>query len=667
MRGIVVSLVLVVALAILGSLQVVSAATLDECAAQAARRIDLVARYSSAHPEAPGAIAAWDEASAGEALAVQTYGSDQTITVLVPVIAPTGSIAGYMGVDPQTAAWQWYVEAQPNWQPLTDEAEARAFLTTSAIRPPGAALAGLRLVEMPDRHFYWHTSWASNDGLTHEVFLDAWDPAGLFTERDRDRLLTAPLAGDAQALLDGARDEQTRAQAAADAAGSPSDPARASSDAAQTPADQSSAPMDERVPPPETRYPSEYDITSCPHYYQNTSYNCGPASLCMLFDYWEMPILQNEVRQAANCRPSIGSYGNDLRRAGHFSHLSTAIQNPNLHGYTPRPYGYASMECTWSSGSHYTTRYSDLKTLVSGDIPILILTWYDSSHSSGHFRVVKGYSDPLNVFIVHDPWYSPPYYGPNVNFNQEFLVDNLWVYSSRWGMTSQPWTFTTTLPDSVVPGETFTVNVEVAYPGMHPFEGAYMTSSPQATIALSSGLTFAHGETATKPLPDVRTSGTTDSVSWLLVAPDEAGTAGFGLYASGIVTGSSYSYSAYEDEIGGVDTCFVRVQIDPSEIAQSDAAGTPLLALEPAGPNPFRTSADLRLRLAREEHVRVSIHDASGRVVAVLLDAGLAPGTHALAWSGNDDAGVRVAPGLYFARLRTGKGASEQCRLVLVD
>ncbi|MFH1144767.1 MAG: C39 family peptidase, partial [Candidatus Eisenbacteria bacterium] len=404
---------------------------------------------------------------------------------------------------------------------------------------------------------------------------------------------------------------------------------------------------------PASRYPAEYDIVSCPHYYQTTSYHCGPASLRMVFDYWEMSIGQMMIGRVSNCTDPYGTSGDDLRRAGHFSHLSTAIQDPTLHGYTQRPYGYASMECYWS-GIHYDTRYSDLKELVSSDVPILPLMWYSASHASGHFRVVKGYSDPLDVFIVHDPWFAAPYQGPNVHFQQTFFVDDLWAYAGRWAMTSQPWEFQLSVPDTVSPDDQFDLATLITYPGPLRFEDQYPALAPAATIELSGGLTLAPGETATKVIPDLYASGSAGTVQWELIAPPDSGTAVVIVRATGLISGSSGSYPYYEDEIGGVDTCRIVIRTDPSAIP-GDAAPTPAFTvLEPCRPNPFLAQTSVHLALARAEHVRISVHDPSGRLVNVLLEEDLHPGFHTIPWPGRDAAGNRAGPGVYYVRMQAG-------------
>jgi len=78
------------------------------------------------------------------------------------------------------------------------------------------------------------------------------------------------------------------------------------------------------------------------------------------------------------------------------------------------------------------------------------------------------------------------------------------------------------------------------------------------------------------------------------------------------------------------------------------------LTLAPAAPNPFNPHTSLRFTLPESGPVRLTVHDAAGRLVASLVNASLAAGEHAVSWDGTDDGGAAVASGVYFARLHFG-------------
>jgi len=81
-------------------------------------------------------------------------------------------------------------------------------------------------------------------------------------------------------------------------------------------------------------------------------------------------------------------------------------------------------------------------------------------------------------------------------------------------------------------------------------------------------------------------------------------------------------------------------------------------------PNPFSSSAKLRLDLPHTMSIRLGVYDIGGRKVASLADEPFDAGTALVAWDGRNDAGDRVAPGVYFVRLE-GDGSSLGRKLVL--
>ncbi len=89
----------------------------------------------------------------------------------------------------------------------------------------------------------------------------------------------------------------------------------------------------------------------------------------------------------------------------------------------------------------------------------------------------------------------------------------------------------------------------------------------------------------------------------------------------------------------------------PSPVPQTTAATLS------AAPNPFNPRTTLHFTLAQAGPVRLTIHDLTGRKVAVLVDGDLPAGGHAAPWNGRDAGGRAVASGVYLARLVTAEGA----------
>jgi flagellar hook assembly protein FlgD len=87
-------------------------------------------------------------------------------------------------------------------------------------------------------------------------------------------------------------------------------------------------------------------------------------------------------------------------------------------------------------------------------------------------------------------------------------------------------------------------------------------------------------------------------------------------------------------------------------------------ALHANEPNPFNPSTTIRYGLASPGRVDLRIHDLRGRVVRTLVAAVRPAGWHLELWDGRDDAGRRVASGVYFYRIEA--GAFVQARKMLL-
>jgi hypothetical protein len=100
----------------------------------------------------------------------------------------------------------------------------------------------------------------------------------------------------------------------------------------------------------------------------------------------------------------------------------------------------------------------------------------------------------------------------------------------------------------------------------------------------------------------------------------------------------------------------------------SDATGPSLpehFALHDPVPNPFNPQTTLSFALPKASHVKLTVFDVRGRVVATLLDEKRGPGVHDVVWDGRDDAGRQVASGVYLYRFEAGS-FMETKRMVLV-
>lgn len=92
-----------------------------------------------------------------------------------------------------------------------------------------------------------------------------------------------------------------------------------------------------------------------------------------------------------------------------------------------------------------------------------------------------------------------------------------------------------------------------------------------------------------------------------------------------------------------------------SAVADVPASRPPVAAIvvEPGIPNPFNPRTTVAFTLSAAGVARVSVVDAAGRHVAVLLERALEAGRHAVAWNGLDEAGRAVPSGVYLVRVES--------------
>lgn len=302
-----------------------------------------------------------------------------------------------------------------------------------------------------------------------------------------------------------------------------------------------------------------------PFYYQVKTYYCGPAALQMVFDFHGENISQFEIADAARTVPYV-TYTHEMRRAAHFSDLSTSMgseMSENITGYTLRKFGYAAFERGGMT-------LDDVKSLIDIGYPIILLMRWVPDEPYGHYRVAVGYNE-THVFL-HDPWnnieWGGDYGGPNLAMNYTFFLD-MWDYSGRWALFISTWRVNIYVPDTVYVGETFEVAVNITYPCPNPFSPyEYHASSCNATIVLTQGLVLASGEEEKKTLLDTElTPGEFVQVSWIVEAKDSA-VYNVTVFAEGLVEGSvemkpdvGPAYT-YQDRIGGYGITPITVLVD---------------------------------------------------------------------------------------------------------
>ena len=165
------------------------------------------------------------------------------------------------------------------------------------------------------------------------------------------------------------------------------------------------------------------------------------------------------------------------------------------------------------------------------------------------------------------------------------------------------------------------------------------------------------GNGAVERAPD-RATFPSDSLQVVtLTAVPEAGWAFAGW--SGDTTAAANPISLAMGQDRSLTATFVAT-LDANEAAGRSRSGITLVT-----PNPARGAVTVEYAVAREAHVRMSVHDVKGRLVRRLVDGSLAPGRYRATWEGAGPRG-HVPAGTYFVRFEAGEVRSSR-RLVLTD
>ncbi len=124
---------------------------------------------------------------------------------------------------------------------------------------------------------------------------------------------------------------------------------------------------------------------------------------------------------------------------------------------------------------------------------------------------------------------------------------------------------------------------------------------------------------------------------------------------TGLDAGRTYEYAAFSfDDHHNYSIASATTGTTSGGASVADSGVPSKLHLGPAHPNP----ADSRVRFAFElpaaGWVELGVYDATGRRIRSLHAAAMSAGRYTASWDGRDDAGHRIAPGIYFCELRAG-------------
>jgi len=121
---------------------------------------------------------------------------------------------------------------------------------------------------------------------------------------------------------------------------------------------------------------------------------------------------------------------------------------------------------------------------------------------------------------------------------------------------------------------------------------------------------------------------------------------------------------ATDQEVVVDDFTFVPYD-EPTDAPDLPASFAPVARLFPASPNPFNPSTTIRYELRRDGPVEIAVYDVAGARVRTLVNGFATSGEHRVTWNGRDDAGDRLASGVYLCSLRVAD-VRETRRMMLI-
>ncbi len=117
------------------------------------------------------------------------------------------------------------------------------------------------------------------------------------------------------------------------------------------------------------------------------------------------------------------------------------------------------------------------------------------------------------------------------------------------------------------------------------------------------------------------------------------------------------------------DIYIAKLFTQPASVGSlGDMDGGRGLRLAPCTPNPFASAARIAYAIpstAGASAVKLTVHDASGRLVRTLVEGTREPGVHSATWDGTDHAGQQVSTGVYLYNLRW-NGEARSRRVLLL-
>ena len=129
--------------------------------------------------------------------------------------------------------------------------------------------------------------------------------------------------------------------------------------------------------------------------------------------------------------------------------------------------------------------------------------------------------------------------------------------------------------------------------------------------------------------------------------------------------GGNMTGTFYLDDVRLITRIPSLPRVPTAVAAVSDTDQPAAFALAQNVPNPFNSSTILRFALPQAADIELTIYNLAGQKVAHLTRGWHAAGHYTTHWDGRNDAGVRLATGVYIYRLRAGEQVQVRKLLLL--
>lgn len=113
--------------------------------------------------------------------------------------------------------------------------------------------------------------------------------------------------------------------------------------------------------------------------------------------------------------------------------------------------------------------------------------------------------------------------------------------------------------------------------------------------------------------------------------------------------------SGFPSGASGLHKITVNVELDTTPVEEIDEGNIPKsFQLHQNYPNPFNSETKINFAVPKDTSLSLTIYNILGEVIKTLISGYYSAGTYSVTWSGTNNAGKRVASGIYLVRMTAG-------------